>query len=242
VNPDDQSIDRLRRAAANLAALRQLIAGVCHEINNPLTAVQGLSDILAQDASDSQTAEDLRIIARETERAITVVRNLRVFARESGPPQPCNMNDALANVLDARGYEMRARGMTLSTATADDVPGVRASYEELLLLLLLLVLSAEQTALATTDEDGPADDVHLQEGGPDTTTEAPFLHVETVAEEGAVQAVLAYSDRLHRAGLDSSAMEAARRLAQDLGGGITLSTDREARASLTLTLPANPEC
>ena len=70
--------------AGRLAGLERLIAGTSHEINNPLTSVQGLASLLLMDAKDTQTREDSEVIAAETERAVVVIRNLRSFVQRGG--------------------------------------------------------------------------------------------------------------------------------------------------------------
>ncbi|NLE74935.1 MAG: hypothetical protein GX604_09965 [Actinobacteria bacterium] len=131
-------------SAVQLWVLRRLIAGVCHEVNNPLTVVQGLVELILQEESDPKKREDLELVAQEGARAISVVRNLRAFARApESEATPCAVNAALSQVLDTRGYETRARGLVLETSFYPSAPAVLCRYEDLLLMGLLLLLEAE---------------------------------------------------------------------------------------------------
>ena len=69
-----------------MSAIGQLIAGVAHDLNNPLASVVGFSDFLAESAQvPASLAEPLRVIRQEAERAATIVRNLLSFARHVVP-------------------------------------------------------------------------------------------------------------------------------------------------------------
>src|SRR5204863_2594933 len=88
------TLDRLKSTQAQLlqaeklSAIGQLVAGVAHELNNPLTSVIGYAQLLEEelDTPDAvrtgpELAQDLRRIAQESERAAKIVRNLLAFAR-----------------------------------------------------------------------------------------------------------------------------------------------------------------
>lgn len=128
-----------------LLALRQLIAGVAHEINNPLTSVQGLASLLLADAPAGDSRQDLEIVVSEVTRAVQIVRNLRAFAgRPDEPTQSCSLSHLVTQVIDARGYETRARGIDLSLRLDDDLPPMLTVPTEVLQLVLMLLLRAEQ--------------------------------------------------------------------------------------------------
>lgn len=216
--------------AVQLWALHRLIAGVCHEINNPLTAVQGLAELLTQEESDPQKREDLEVITQESTRAISVVRNLRTFARTpEGEPIPCAVNSALSQVVDTRGYETRARGLALETAFDPSVPAVLCHYEDLLLMGLLMLLEAESLTLtaatpATTpgQEDDNASIVVRTAGGPEALIELEVRGLTVLP-----------SSRY------SPPLEVCASVAQRIGGRFSVRVDNASRlVTYSLSLPA----
>lgn len=132
-------------AEQKLRALNQLIAGVAHEINNPLTSVQGLTSLLLSEAADDETREDLKIVVSEVTRAVGIVRNLRAFAGQPDEqPQALSLPSLVTRVVDARGYETRARGIELTLELDEGLPPIMAAPTDALQLVLMLLLRAER--------------------------------------------------------------------------------------------------
>src|SRR5204863_5490123 len=66
-----------------LAAVGQLVSGVAHELNNPLQAVVGFTELLMEDETRTDTLADLELVRNEAKRAAKIVRNLLAFVRRS---------------------------------------------------------------------------------------------------------------------------------------------------------------
>jgi two-component system NtrC family sensor kinase len=152
------ALERLRSTQAQLlqaeklSAIGQLVAGVAHELNNPLTSVIGYAQLL-EDELDSdrdvrpaaELAQDLRRIAEESERAARIVRNLLAFARrQSAARTQQDLADLFGRVMSLRSYELRLNGIELITDFEADLPPVVADGSQLQQALLNLVLNAEQ--------------------------------------------------------------------------------------------------
>jgi two-component system NtrC family sensor kinase len=155
------TVDRLKTTQAQLlqaeklSAIGQLVAGVAHELNNPLTSVIGYAQLvegeLRQAPADepprsaTELASDLRRIAEESERAARIVRNLLAFARRQTAERAAqDLTDLVSRVLALRSYEFRLNGIEIETTFEPGLPHVMADGGHLQQALLNLVLNAEQ--------------------------------------------------------------------------------------------------
>jgi signal transduction histidine kinase/CheY-like chemotaxis protein len=147
--------------AEKLSAIGQLVAGVAHELNNPLTSVIGYAQLLEDELTDLQRpedqrpanelAQDLRRIAEESERAARIVRNLLAFARRQVAARvPQDLTDLVSRVLSLRSYDLRLNNVELCTEFEPGLPQVVADGAQLQQALLNLILNAEQAMRGRT--------------------------------------------------------------------------------------------
>ena len=130
-----------------LAALGQFIAGIAHELNNPLQGVLGHLELLrATGAFPKELRRDMQRVYREADRAAKIVRNLLVFAGSRRlVRRRTSINATLSRVLALRAPALRSAGIEVVRRHEDALPRVKGDPLLLQQALLNIVLNAEQS-------------------------------------------------------------------------------------------------
>ena len=127
-----------------LASVGQMASGIAHELNNPLTSVIGLSELLNEEEMPDEMREDVEAIHQEAQRAAVIVRNLLAFARKHAPTrQPVQINDVLQDVLKLRNYEHRVHNIEVNLSLQSDLPLVSVDYFQMQQVFLNVIINAE---------------------------------------------------------------------------------------------------
>jgi PAS domain S-box-containing protein len=127
-----------------MAAVGQLVSGVAHEVNNPLTAILGFADLLSEQPEVPESAKrDLAIIIQEAQRTKVIVQNLLSFARQMPPQrQSVQINEIIRRTLQLRTYDIANHGIEVVQQLDDSIPEVIADPHQLQQVFLNILNNA----------------------------------------------------------------------------------------------------
>jgi len=127
-----------------MAAVGQLVSGVAHEVNNPLTAILGFTDLLMESPDLPESARrDLKVILQEAQRTKLIVQNLLSFARQM-PPQrnPVQLNSILRRTIQLRAYDFHSHDVQVIERLDESLPEVIGDSHQLQQVFLNIVNNA----------------------------------------------------------------------------------------------------
>ncbi|HKW27095.1 MAG TPA: GAF domain-containing protein [Terriglobales bacterium] len=168
-----RAYDDLRRTQEQLlqsekmSAIGQLIAGVAHELNNPLTAILGYAQLLESEPMDERCLDFVRKLLKQAQRTHRLVQNLLSFARQRTPQKiPVDIRRVVDDSLALRDYDFKRGNILVQREIAEELPAVTADPHQLEQVFLNIINNAVDAML------------EMERGG--------VLSVRVYAENGAV--------------------------------------------------------
>ncbi len=196
---EQQALETQLVQSEKLAAVGQLVSGVAHELNNPLTSIAGLSEfLLEQKELGKKDRGHLQVIQEQAERAGRIVRNLLTFARKGSAERvPVDLNDVIRRTLSLTAYDLKLKDITVERELSGALPEVFGDRHGLQQVVLNLITNAAQ-AVAENPRERPREitvstwfdgQVHLRvadtgPGIPDEIAQSVFTPFFTTKEPG----------------------------------------------------------
>jgi signal transduction histidine kinase len=191
-----------------MSSVGQLVSGVAHELNNPLTGIMGFAQLLLLRDLDETSRKQVETIYGEAERASKIVQNLLTFARRrKAQKELCNVNELIERVLELRNYDLRVRNIDVELALDDSVPQTMADANQVQQVFLNVIINAEQAMRAgsqtgrlriSTASDRKHVVVRFRDSGPGMSSETlrrifdPFFTTKDAGEGTGLGLTISY--------------------------------------------------
>jgi len=137
-----------------LAAMGQMIGGFAHELNNPLTTILGVGEMLQETEQSENARKQLGMLQQQARRATEIVQNLMYFARPPAPGKTqVNLSELVERTLHLQAYSLRKNNITVDFLKEPGLPMLLGDPHQLMQVFLNLILNAEQ-AIRESREKG----------------------------------------------------------------------------------------
>ncbi|MBC7956862.1 MAG: PAS domain S-box protein [Cytophagales bacterium] len=248
-----QQIERQRdalRQSEKLTAMGSLLAGVAHELNNPLAIVMGRASLLEEKCDDPAIRLDVQRIREAAERCGRIVRTFLNMARSKpATRESVSLNDLTRAAAEMLSYSYRSHGVEMKLNLIDDLPSVKADGDQIGQIVLNLLVNAQQALAGGVGAAGGERRV-LLETGVEARRENREPRVWLRVSDNGPGVPPELRDKLFEPffttkpeGLGTGlGLAVSRSLARDHGGDLTLEpTAHEGGASFRLNLPISGE-
>jgi PAS domain S-box-containing protein len=136
-----------------LAAMGAMIGGVAHELNNPLTTIMGVSELLQDTETNEGSRKQLGMLQQQARKAAEIVQNLTYFSRPPAPGKSrINLVEVVERTLNLHAYSLRKNSITVDFLKESGVPYALGDPHQLMQVFLNLIVNAEQAIREARDK------------------------------------------------------------------------------------------
>ena len=136
-----------------LAAMGAMIGGVAHELNNPLTSIMGVSELLQDTETNETSRKQLAMLQQQARRAAEIVQNLTYFSRPPAAGKSrINLVEVVERTLNLHAYSLRRNNITIDFLKEAAVPYALGDPHQLMQVFLNLILNAEHAIREIRDK------------------------------------------------------------------------------------------
>lgn len=129
---------------SRLASVGQMASGIAHEINNPLTSIIAISEVLLQRDIKGENREDVELIHSGAKRIAAIVSRLLTFARQHKPAHNyVDVNSLIETTIALRSYALETGNIKVDFQKDEELPRIRADGGQLQQVFLNIILNAE---------------------------------------------------------------------------------------------------
>lgn len=140
-----RELEQKAQVTSRLASIGEMASGIAHEINNPLTSIIGLSELLMHKDPSQDTLEYMEIIHEAAQRVAGISDRLLTFARQRKPERKyININDIIENTLALRAYQLETNNIKSTTRLSRRLPRTMADAGQLQQVFLNVIINAEK--------------------------------------------------------------------------------------------------
>jgi signal transduction histidine kinase/CheY-like chemotaxis protein len=235
-----QRHDELRRRSERMASIGTTLAGVAHELNNPLAAIMGFAQLLLRKPWPAEDRAALETINHEAIRSATIVKDLLAMARKRDHERRVrtDVNDVVGYIARTRRYSLETAGVSCRLSLDPTLPAVYGDRTQLEQVILNLIDNAEHALTDTDDATGTRGHIQVRTHHDDTDV---IIDVEDDGP-GIPDSIRAHiwdpfwttKDEGKGTGLGLSVVHG---IVADHGGTITLESKRESGACFVIRLP-----
>src|SRR5271154_1233695 len=148
-----------------LAAMGEMMSGVAHELNNPLTAILGVSDLIRERTNDEPTRRQAEMVLKQARRAAGIVQNLLTFSRPSPLTNEKVRPEAIVTgVVNQYVETLRQKNVAIELSFPADLPMIEGDARLLHQVFVNLITNAEQAITAVKDRGTIRVSLHNTDG------------------------------------------------------------------------------